>query len=94
MKKKEINRKTFLADMGKTIFYAGIGVSIYSALDRCTNIEELHCSWYDDVCSQPFDCPGSVSFTCDSYDFGCPTYTCPPNVEYHNPDLHSGGEGS
>ena len=45
MKKEDIDRKTFLSDMGKTIFYAGLSVSVLPALlnTGCTETDEERC---------------------------------------------------
>ncbi len=90
--KKLVNRKTFLSDIGKTIFYAGLSASVLSALINtgCTKDEddeeatklENGCETSEHICT--------ISYSCISpHPCVPPTFSCIPTSAY----THRGGVG-
>ncbi len=78
--KEAIGRRTFLSDMGKTIFYAGLSASVIPSLFNtgCSkDDEEMYKKLKSADCKtgHTYNCPDYITFTCfDSFE--CSIFEC------------------
>ena len=81
MKKQNQNntgRRTFLNDLGKTIFYAGISASILPSLTSCVKSVEggvMDCGNFKGTCTG-YACDGTTTTDCGKYSFNCTDFRC------------------